>query len=250
MRLKEATAFIVCVDYCDFLKVTLPRNRPHFKDVIVITSHSDDETIEYCIKCDLGVGLFMTNAFYDSGALFNKWRGLNESLIKFSSGLTCLLDSDILLPAQIPDFDFQIGHLYTPRRRMVRDEAYFKAIEDRDFGHFAYPMPNEEFAGYCQIFHSDDPVLGCHPWHQQNWRHAGGADSFFQMKWAPEHKIRPPFEVLHFGEDGKNWAGRVTPRIDGKPIPDEMLRRAEELKQLISKREGRKRLDRYRAEQL
>lgn len=88
-----------------------------------------------------------------------------------------------------------------------------------------YPIHRNiyEWAGYCQLFHGSDSALGTAPWHQTNWRHAGGADSFFQRKWDVKDKIRPPFECLHIGQAGQNWCGRVSPTLSG-----DVLKGAEE----------------------
>ena len=90
--------------------------------------------------------------------------------------------------------------------------------------------PNSsEWAGYSQIFHAEDEHLGNPPWHEINWKHAGGADSFFQRKWPISNKIRPPFEVLHLGMTGRNWTGRTMPYLDGT-VPE----RAEERKKSLN----------------
>src|SRR5205085_1870944 len=66
-----------------------------------------------------------------------------------------------------------------------------------------------EHAGYSQIFHLKDTHLPRPPWHDINWVHAGGADSFFQQLWPKENKVRPTFSVLHIGDAGLNWMGRA-----------------------------------------
>jgi hypothetical protein len=101
------------------------------------------------------------------------------------------------------------GHVFPPENEWVRCPIH------RNVG---------EWAGYTQIFHSSDPVLGPPPWHQTDWKHAGGADSFFQQKWQPANKVRPPFEVLHIGNAGHNWFGRATPYLDGTVHKDSSKR--------------------------
>jgi len=205
---------IVCVDYADLLAITLPYNRHHFSEVMIVTSFSDEATVKVALDNDAVV--WQTNAFYTDGASFNKFRALEEGLDVMSRwGWMCIMDADVLWPKHI---DFHEGYypdcLYTPLRRMCEDiqmgvphEPYWKS----------YPLhpQQQEFAGYTQIFHAEDPHLPPAPWHQTNWKHAGGADSFFQALWPAHHKIRPPFECLHLGRAGVNWAGRVTPFMDG-----------------------------------
>jgi hypothetical protein len=110
------------------------------------------------------------------------------------------------------------GKLYTPCRYMYPEVYRVPPEEEWPL----YPThPNVgEFAGYCQIFHAEDPVLGPAPWHDTRWKHAGGADSFFQRKWDIRNKVRPSWRCLHIGPCGMNWAGRATKYADGSVPPD------------------------------
>jgi hypothetical protein len=139
------------------------------------------------------------------------------------TGWLSIMDADVLWPKEIthtwrpdreyPGFGYREGCLYTPRRRMLEKPSQLLTLSkqgpppERMWGSFPLHPQQREFAGYTQIFHAGDPHLGPAPWHETNWRTAGGADSFFQAKWPPECKIRPPFEVLHLGESGVNWCG-------------------------------------------
>lgn len=229
-------AFIVCVDYSDLLRITLPQNINHFEQVVVVTAHRDVKTIDFIsdtIAPFERVSLCMTDAFYADGAHFNKWKALDHALEIYAFGWVVLLDADILLPKFLPELNLTIGNLYSPFRRMVQHNGPYVVPHDSHFDQFVR-HEEKEFAGYCQIFHSSDPVLGPHPWHQQNWTHAGGADTFFQMKWPEEKKIRPPFEVLHFGFPAQNWCG---------------VGKIHELQAMMSKRKGKPQtLERYRNE--
>lgn len=230
-------AIIVSVDYADLLSITLPYNRHHFSEVMVVTSYNDEDTVR--VAQENAAHIYQTNAFYTDGAVFNKFRALEEGLDVFGRyGWMCIMDADVLWPKHIdwnwPNLEIcnwnphikiwdgtiglQEGNLYTPLRRMCEDvvhvphEPYWKS----------YPLhPQQvEWAGYTQIFHAEDPHLPPAPWHQTNWKHAGGADSFFQQLWPTSCKLRPPFECLHLGRAGVNWAGRVTPFTDGSQHPD------------------------------
>lgn len=209
-------AILISVDYADLLAVSLPHNRHHFEEVTVVTSTADVATQQiaapfaYVVKTDL---------FYEQGAIFNKWKALEYGLDCMGRyGLICVMDADVLWPKEIPKIDYNPECLYSPLRRMMIDTS--KPIPpERLWPKFDLHPNVDEFAGYSQIFHATDHHLGPAPWHETNWKHAGGADSFFQFKWPPSHKIRPPFEVLHLGEAGENWCGRVTPYLDGGVDP-------------------------------
>lgn len=232
-------AILVCVDYSDYLSVTLPYNRHHFSEVMVVTSTVDEQTVEVAKANNAKV--FRTASFYTDGARFNKFRALEEGLDVFGRhGWLCIMDADILWPKHI-DWSFltadrlcetptgqyfsQHSYLYTPLRRMWED-CDTNIPQEPYWSQFPLHPQQVEWAGYTQIFHADDPALGLAPWHQTNWRHAGGADSWFQRKWSNESKLRPPFTCLHLGKAGHNWCGRATPYLDGSvpPETDERLR--------------------------
>jgi hypothetical protein len=124
------------------------------------------------------------------------------------------------------------GKLLSPLRRMLEQPGVpFYIPAEEKWG--AYPIHRNvnEWAGYTQVFWADDPVLGPPPWHEVDWKHAGGADSFFQRKWRQQDKVRPQWEVLHVGRAGENWCGRASLRLDGKPVEglEERGRRVKEI---------------------
>lgn len=227
-------AVMVCVDYSDLLTITMPYNKHHFEQVHVVTSSADVKTQQ--IAAQYGAQVWITDSFYADGATFNKFRALEESLDRIGrQGWLCLMDADVLWPRELPDFGRQVGYLYTPRRRMFLDVT--KPVpHESQWKQYDLHRQEVEFAGYSQIFHASDPGLPPAPWHQTNWKHAGGADSFFQMLWPNEKKIRPPFEVLHLGPAGENWCGRASILTDGT-TPDESAARQQ---QLAAFRKGRR----------
>lgn len=239
-------AILVSVDYYDYLAITLPYNRHHFEEVMVVTNTTDSVTKLVAEENDCRI--YSTDSFYSDGAVFNKWRALEEALDSYGrEGWMCIMDADVLWPKSIPHYQLRVGNLYTPKRRMMLDPSDLPITEDQ---WKTYPLhrQQQEFAGYTQIFHCDDPHLPDPPWHETDWRHAGGADSFFQDCWPKERKIRPPFEVLHLGESGKNWCGRVVPYLDGYKDP-KANERYQTLRDFIHKRRGSG-LERFKEERL
>lgn len=245
-------AVCVCVDYADILSITLPYNQHQFQQLLIITSPGDTETKMLCEKEK--VPCFVTDLFYRDGAMFNKWLALEEGLNHFGrEGWICLLDADVLWPknAWKSLTGIRPGFLYTPRRRMYpilpknEDCIPSEAI----WNNYPVHRNENEFAGYSQIFHASDPVLGDPPWHEVDWMTAGSADSFFQLKWPDHMKIRPAFEVLHLGPAGTNWAGRVSPYADGT-IPEHAKERAEYLARMFRQRQGKSGMRRFDHERI
>jgi len=215
------------------LAVTLPYNRHHFSEMVVITTPQDSETRR--VSREGGASIFATDVFYDKGAAFNKWAALELALTKCGRhGWLCLMDADVLWPVVAP-MGLTVGKLLTPLRRMA--PAALPVPPERDWPTFATHRNVSEHAGYTQVFHGMDPVLGQPPWHQMDWKHAGGADSFFQRKWRDTDKVRPSWECLHLGEAGRNWCGRATPMLDGSELAASAVRRQTMSEMLAKRRE-------------
>lgn len=204
---KEALrAVMVCVDYADYLAITLPYNRHHFDEVMIVTTHDDANTQKLAQKYHCSV--YCTDAFYRQGASFNKWLALEEGLNRFGRwGWMCLMDADVLWPkeAQLPTLEK--GFLYSPLRHMLEGDAQTPIPPEHQWHSIHVHGNVNEWAGYTQIFHATDSHLPGIPWHQTNWKHGGGADSFFQFMWPSDCKKRLPWNVLHLGPNGTNWCG-------------------------------------------
>lgn len=90
-------AVIVCINYSDFLKTTLPTNKFLFDRLVVVTDTKDTETHKTCefynVEC------IKTDIFYRDSKVPNKALGINEGLKKLSlDGWVVQLDADIWLP--------------------------------------------------------------------------------------------------------------------------------------------------------
>lgn len=256
---------MVSVDYADILAVTLPRNLHHFEEVWIVTASRDAATRTVAESCGPKVKVFLTDSFWADGAVFNKWRALEEGLDAMGrEGWLALMDADVTWPKDTwchpvdplcrfttginPLTDWTPGNLYSPLRRMwdcwpetfdlCQLEGATGMPAEGAWRQFLLHRNTAEWAGYTQIFHASDPVLGPPPWHQVDWRHAGGADSFFQRKWRPENKVRPPWEVLHLGPAGANWMGRASRLADGRR-PEGAGERAGELARMWRERRMR-----------
>lgn len=252
-------AATVCVEYEDLLAVSLPWNLPHFKEVLVVTSPACADRVRGVTAPYPNTKVHVTDVFYQRGAAFNKWAALEEGLDAWGRhGWVCLWDCDTLWPRDVvvveneqgrslwltrpesPTVRLWPGWLCTPVRHMLLDVPVpltLESVPAEDTWSKLPVHPNlAEWAGYSQIFHADDPVLGPPPWHDVNWKTAGCADSFFQRKWPGPLKIRPTWGVLHLGPAGANWMGRTTPFVDGSGCPAAAEERARAMGHMFSER--------------
>lgn len=242
--MKAAT---VCVNYSDFLQLTIPYNHHHFDRWLIVTSHEDERTIGTVgrLTAELGLEgklcLYLTDLFYRDGAHFNKWRALEAGLDYLGrDGWITLIDADTVWPRSADLSGIVPGNLYGAIRRML--PASETIPPETDWKKYRTHRNVGEIAGYTQIFHGSDPVLPTPPWHEIDWSHAGGADSFFQARWDRSRKLRLPFEVAHLGDAGTHWAGRVGNYSDGTPIAARGAERAT-MRRIFADRRRRKNFD-------
>lgn len=190
---------VICVNYTVFLRLTLPVNLKYLDRILVVTDTKDWRTQQYVETLE-GVELYETDSFYKDGAAFNKGLAMEEGFdILGRKGWICIFDADTMFHQGL-SYDFEFGHLYTPRRIIVENITRWKNPPVK-------PLLEKEFPGYCQIFHADDPAIAEKPWYSPLYGHAGGGDGYFQSRWPKDKKIRPDFNVLHLGPRDQNWFG-------------------------------------------
>lgn len=202
---------ITCVNYADYLAVTLPRTLDVFGDAIVLTDMEDNET--FTVASGYGVGVICTKAFYKEGSPFNKGAAIDRAITSLApdDDWVVLLDADIYLPKS-PEFgELDKANLYSPHRRMLSNGPIPAESEWASLPNGA-EIRNGEYAGYFQMFHRS-ALKGSPPWYEcPLWRTAQGVDTVFWKRWGPRCCRRLPFEVLHLGPTRVNWSGRVSPR--------------------------------------
>jgi hypothetical protein len=215
-KVKAMISLVTCVEYDDFLTITLPWAVPHFSRTFVLTTPDDHATAEVAIRG--GAELIRTDAFHRHGDHFNKGRAIDEALVRLAdqewTGWCCLWDADIVFPAQA-DFGAatDVESLYTPTARRDCGRA-LDFTGQADWSFWPLMFQNRKYdAGFCQVFHR--VALAKPPYYPRDWAHAGVSDTVFADKWPEEKRKFIPMEVLHLGERGRNWHGRSTQRIDG-----------------------------------
>lgn len=214
---------------------------------------------------------------------------LRETGLQDSHDWLAILDVDILWPKVIPasgingplEYTCRVGNLYGPYRRMWREWPNYPpclagqgsaesvswqrrwqgpeqgkttaekvGVPDEQYWcRFSLSPQQTEWAGFSLILHPDDPVLQQRPWFDVSWRSCSGADSFLQMRWEGKNKVRPPWEVLHLGEDHINWLGRTSPYADGT-MPKGAAERKAKLREMMGKRRNNPNSDKFSHEKI
>jgi hypothetical protein len=194
----------ISIGYAECLEITLVRNMRHFARCVVITS-PEDEATQRVARSVPGVQLVITDAFRRYGARFNKGLCFEEAWDTVGrDGWWLIWDADILLPDAIPTEHIQPDQLHGARRRLLKaGPAYWRPDLEWD----RYPVHRDGGPiGFFQLFHAD-AIAGKRPWYDVTFSHAGGGDAYFMTHW-PRHKLCVlPMEVLHLGDNDRNWFG-------------------------------------------
>jgi hypothetical protein len=202
--------FTTCVNYADFLAVTLPAWK-RFGQVIVITRSDDEATHRLCeTQHVLGIsatGWFIGGTGLNKGAAMDQvipdWALPYEQIVVF--------DADSYPIGTIPNVT-AIDCLLGCRRFACHSSMELqKRLENSSYPlkHIAQGTDREHLArGYFQSFLYHTRLrFG-------NTRHTmfSGCDMYLASQFVNEFLDPDVFHVLHLGRHHVNWKGRVTPR--------------------------------------
>jgi glycosyltransferase involved in cell wall biosynthesis len=230
---------ITCVNYSDYLSETLPFNKRHFDELIIVTTPEDVETQKVC--ANLKVPFVTTNSFYDNGASFNKGRGINFGIQWLQNPDWILhMDADIVLPpmtrAVLDKAQLNEQHIYgIDRMNCPTFAEWRKYLQETYAQHensiYIHPGPwgigtrmmYLEYGGYVplgffQLFNANSHVVATTGYYPEEYHAADYSDIKFSLKWARTHRhLLPEIVGIHLmTEDsycGVNWRGRRSQRF-------------------------------------
>ncbi len=244
-------AVSVCVNYSDYLKVSLPINKQIFDKIVIVTRKDDIETQRVCAENNVEV--IATDEFNDHPSGFNKFKGINKGLeLLDKDGWVLFIDCDIVLdPIYRRVFDnleLNENALYGCDR--VNCIGYNGWVNRKDliFGnwlltpgsmelgaricqYYGQQGDNGKFAGwkplgFFQLVHNS--TLTQYPTDTDGYDRA---DMVFANRYSRENRIFIP-EIIaihlesHGAKMGDNWKGRITLPFDYKqtnPIKTKFL---------------------------
>ena len=214
---------VVCVNYSDFFKYSLESAVGHFKKVFVITDNSDTATADLCSKYDF-VELIKTDKFYEGGRKFDKGAGINLGLNKVpvDQANWCLVfDADIVFPKFMSKYlcskALDTTVLFGAPRHFLRDINSWKNFVS---GNSSVSSISEVYnpgptpIGYFQLFNSQNLLLPKMRY-PEGHDDASSSDLIFTKRFDTKTTLKH-VAVIHLGDDGKNWKGRVTPLFKKK----------------------------------
>jgi hypothetical protein len=217
----------VCVNYTDMLEISYYKNKNEIENWFIITSNSDIETQNFCIKNN--INFFTTDAFYKKNSVFNKAAALNSffnnvDISEFEWIL--LLDADILLNNSISNFSKKLDE------NKLEDIIYNKdVLNNTSLSSIFFSCPRlifdtpEQyksnkgflepiyFIGYFQLFKKDRIINHLKYQIFVEFPTAANYDDTFRNMYWPDRKYAAISNIVyHLGPSAKNWSGRVTDR--------------------------------------
>jgi predicted GH43/DUF377 family glycosyl hydrolase len=207
--LTKIDVVIVSVDYNDFLSITI-NSIVNLFNITVVTSPNDITCQELCKK--YGVNCVITERMYENGAIFNKGKAINEGLKSIKNpDWILLLDADIYLK---PDFldvvknsNLNINSLVMCKRLIIDNGEDFTKWKN---GENVGQLERSKGYGYFQMFNAN-----CQSnrkfFYSEEYTDASESDLEFRDRF----KIKSELDtyVVHLGDTGQNWSGRVTEKF-------------------------------------
>jgi hypothetical protein len=240
MRIEAVT---VCVDYADFLAITLPTIRAAVDDLVVVTSPDDVRTQALCDAN--GVTFVTTRAMYGDGQAFSLGAALNVGIESSKcDGWVLVVDADIYLP---PHFHRILDHLQLDRAKLygidrVHCRGHNAAVEffsaERRLRTVEVPflrefpmgarivLPDVGYVpcGYFQLWNAAATGYRDYPIHPAGT--SEGSDMMHASRFPRQYReLIPELVAIELSTDepndpiGVNWSGRRTAEfsIEGGP---------------------------------
>jgi hypothetical protein len=254
---------IVCVNYSDFLNHTLPENKAHFDNLVVVTDLKDLATVRVCEKYN--VKCVQTNVFYENDAVFNKGAGINAGLAELTKqGWVIHMDADIYLPPLtryvLEKRDLDQNKIYGVDRLMCPNYESWVAYRegyDTVHEHWTFVHLNSFPVGTRLVHYNDSdgwiPIGFFQMWHpaESGVHHypdkhgaADRTDTLHGKKFdRNQRELLPELVVIHLESEnclmGANWNGRKTRKFGPRPrrkFPlDFLLEKFEKVSRFLTK---------------
>jgi hypothetical protein len=238
-------AVTVCVDYADFLEVTLPTIRAAVDDLVVVTAVGDVRTQAVCKEND--VRFYFTQEMYAGDRRFSLGAAINAGLANLRlDGWVLVIDSDIVLPPRTHQtfdrIDLDREKLYGIDRVHCRgwetwhrfcDRPQFERLWEvrflRDFPTGArIRLQDGPFAGYVpcgffQLWNAGATGYRDYPIHEAGT--AEGSDLMHAARFPRKYReLIPEIVGIELGTDqpgnvGVDWAGRRSPEFSAAGGP-------------------------------
>jgi hypothetical protein len=226
---------IPCVNYSDYLNYTLQYNIDIFDNIFILTTPTDQDTIDTIEKYNSkhhNIKTLLTTKFFDyddfcGKPCFNKGGALNYGLSQIPhEGWLIIGDADIIYPPIIRDIvpTLCIHQMFSMFRYKVFSSEELENYMPKFIEHGANPPPHDFFVqlrnqhdfclsyimGYCQIFNFESRFLKIRPPKYVSGRTCRFVDTIFSRTHFPKRHRKMLWNTycIHLGNSFLNWTGR------------------------------------------
>jgi predicted GH43/DUF377 family glycosyl hydrolase len=211
----KLNAIIVSVNYNDFLSITL-ESISNLMNVTVVTSPDDTVCQQLCKR--FRVNCVVTDKMYDEDAKFNKGKAINEGLKSINNpDWILLLDADIYLQPNFLDVlkssKNDINSLIICKRLILDNyDDFVKWKNGEDVGQ----IERAKGYGYFQLFNAKCSSNRSF-FYSEKYTDASESDLEFRDRFKLKKELDTC--VVHLGNTGKNWFGRITENFKKLKLP-------------------------------
>ena len=234
---KDLVCVSVCVNYSDYLNLTLPFNLNHInnKNYYIVTDENDHKTANIVEKYKCNI--IKTNLFYFNGAIFDKGRGIDYSLKQLHNDIQYVLylDTDTIISKEFVDIDLNKldkNKMYGTDRLHIDNEKEFNDFRNGKIGIKELWKDNwGDFGwGYFQLFNlqflKENKVYPLYPYHVDasfsdflfRYRYGGSNNKMIKGKWMWDNRFQEKLPVCSISltpvDNISNNAGRKSKLID------------------------------------
>lgn len=197
---RKLDVIIVCVNYSDVLRLTLPQNKKIFENITVVTHVNDKKTIELCkvnnIRC-----------VKDSDCVdekLNKSMAINTGIQSIKDpDYLLLLDADIIVEDKIDVYRLKDDTIYTSGRYIIPsindyDDHLYNSKDLKQIS----KKEDDRGLGFFQLFNykekTEYPESNFDRYSKHEW-----VDIIFKKSFKKIKNIG--FDVIHLGVEGSPW---------------------------------------------
>ncbi len=203
-------AITVCLNYSDYLAITLQHNRKFFKTYSIVTSQEDAATLQLCKDFECTPLILPFEADYVKKSMMS--RGLQ--LLQRPEWIQ-ILDADIVLPEEYSKVieshgGFDRDTLHGCHRVFCQNKLVWDMFGMTDLSCYEpEDNPRAVGIGFFQLFHAKAHHLA----NVQDWYAVANgqkaADMSFRARFPVVRSLG--FKAVHLGPASVNWYGRRSP---------------------------------------
>lgn len=207
--MRKLISLLISVNYGDTLKKIIKNNLSIVDKCIIVTTTNDIETIN--IANDYNVICLLSNSCYDNNSSFNKSKMINIGLkyiySSYPNDVYLIMDADIYLNSNIRKYINEVkqDYIYGTNRYIIKDTNIdLSNIKNIDLNLYELEYSLEKYhccIGYIQLFIDKK-------FYDENFKTAAESDEYFAKSFK-YNEIMEDCNVIHLGEIGKNWNGKI-----------------------------------------